>query len=96
MLTIDIPETNARKSAEDELAQFILDKLKDSKDVCIEYYHSGCEQGSWKDGKWHGDKTLHKADCKIIWSVARAFRNQGYIVNDTMVGYNVSRLIIIK
>lgn len=28
MLTTEIPEVNARKSAEDELAQFILNKLK--------------------------------------------------------------------
>lgn len=36
MLTTEIPEVNSRKSAEDELAQFILDKLKTQNEVCIE------------------------------------------------------------
>lgn len=96
MLTTEIPEVNARKSAEDELAQFILDKLQDHDTVCIEYYHGGCAQGSWKDGEWHGDETLHKADCPAIWSVARAFKSKGYIVNDTLKGGNVSVLKISK
>ena len=51
MLTTEIPEVNARKSAEDELAQFILNKLKGNDTACIEYYHGGCAQGSWKDGE---------------------------------------------
>ena len=46
MLTTEIPEVNSRKSAEDELAQFILDKLKTQNEVCIEYYHAGCAEGS--------------------------------------------------
>ena len=45
MLTTEIPEVNSRKSAEDELAQFILDKLKTQNEVCIEYYHAGCAKG---------------------------------------------------
>lgn len=96
MLTIDIPETNARQSAEDELAQFILDKLKTNNTVCIEYYHSGCAQGSWKDGEWHGDETLHNADCPAIWSVARVFKSKGYVVNDVLKGGNISVLKISK
>lgn len=96
MLTTNIPEVNARKSAEDELAQFILDKLKDSDTVCIEYYHGGCAQGSWKDGAWHGDEILHKSDCKAIWSVSREFIRKGYIVNDTLKSGNVSVLKISK
>lgn len=96
MVTIDIPEVNTRMSAEDELAQFILDKLQDHDTVCIEYYHGGCAQGSWKDGEWHGDKTLHKSDCRAIWSVSREFTRKGYIVNDTIKSGNVSVLKISK
>lgn len=96
MLTIDIPETIARQSAEDELALFIIDKLRNRDTVCIEYYHSGCAQGNWKDGEWHGDETLHKSDCKIIWNVSREFARKGYIVNDTIRGANVSVLKISK
>lgn len=96
MLTINIPETTARQSAEDELALFILDKLKDNDIVCIKYYHSGCAQGSWKDGEWHGDETLHKSDCKAIWNVSREFARKGYIVNDTIKSGNVSVLKISK
>lgn len=96
MLTTNIPKVNARKSAEDELVQFILDKLKDNNTVCIEYYHAGCEQGCWKDGEWHGDEILHKSDCKAIWDVSKVFAKQGYIVNDTFKGGNVSVLKISK
>lgn len=96
MLTIDIPVVNARKSAEDELAHFILDRLKDRNEVCVKYYHSGCARGSWKDGEWQGDETIHKADYSVIATVAEAFKNQGYIVNDTMYGNNLSELRISK
>lgn len=96
MLTIDIPKVNARMSAEDELARFILDKFENSDTVRIQYYHAGCEQGNWKDGEWHGDDTSHKADCKAIWSVAKAFAKQGYIVNDILVGNNLCKLKISK
>ena len=96
MLTIDIPKVNTRKSAEDELAQFILDKLKNQDEVLIEYYHAGCAKGSWKDGRWHGDETLHKADSSVIYSVQNAFKSKGYIVNDSIRGMNVSVLKISK
>lgn len=96
MLTIDIPEANARMSAEDELAQFVLDRLQNSNEACIEYYHAGRAQGSWKDGEWHGDETLHKSDCHAIWKVANVFRKKGYIVNDIFKGGNVSVLKISK
>lgn len=96
MLTTEIPEVNTRKSAEDELAQFILDKLKTQNEVRIEYYHSGCAQGSWKDGTWHGDETLHKADSSAIYNVEKAFKSKGYIVNDSVKGMNVSVLKISK
>lgn len=96
MLTTEIPEVNSRKSAEDELAQFILDKLKTQNEVCIEYYHAGCAKGNWKDGTWHGDETLHKADSSAIYNVENAFKNKGYIVNDSIRGMNVSVLKISK
>ena len=96
MLTIDIPTVNAQHSAEDELAQFILDKLKEHDTIRIEYYHAGCKKGSWKDGEWHGDKTLHKSDCHTIWNVSKVFAKKGYIVNDTFCGGNVSELKISK
>ena len=96
MLTTEIPEVNTRKSAEDELAQFILDKLKTQNEVRIEYYHSGCAQGNWKDGEWHGDETLHQADSSAIYNVEKAFKNKGYIVNDHVRGMNVSIIKISK
>lgn len=96
MLTIEIPQVNARKSAEDELAQFILDKLKIQNEVCIEYYHGGCAIGKWKDGTWHGDETLHNADTSAIYNVEKAFESKGYIVNDSIRGMNVRILKISK
>ena len=43
MLTIEIPESNRRKSEEDALAAFILSELKE-KDECV-YFHYGVGWG---------------------------------------------------
>ena len=96
MLTTEIPEVNARKSAEDELAQFILDKMKTQNEVCIEYYHAGCAKGSWKDGTWHGDETLHKADSSAIYNFQTALNKNGFILHDSIRGMNVSVFKISK
>lgn len=96
MLTIEIPEVNARMSAEDELAQFILSELQNNNEAIIEYYHDGCAIGNWHDGKWRGDKTQHQSDCHVIREVAAMFRKKGYIVNDALQGGNISVLKISK
>lgn len=84
MLTTKIPKVNARKSAEDELAQFILDKLKDNDEVHVSYYDLGVHQGSWWYGEFNDTKILHKADIPAIRNVLKAFRGKGYIVNDNI------------
>lgn len=76
--------------------EHLLPALFNDKDICIDYYHAGCAKGSWKDGAWHGDETLHKADSSAIYNVENAFKNKGYIVNDSIRGMNVSVLKISK
>lgn len=44
MLTIEIPESNRRKSEEDTLAAFILSELKE-KGECV-YFHYGVGWGN--------------------------------------------------
>lgn len=96
MLTTNIPEVNARKSAEDELAQFILDKLKDNDEVRISYYDLGVYKGSWWHGESHSTKTLHKADIPAICKVLKAFRCKGYIINDVSVDIAICTFTISK
>lgn len=89
MITIDIPEVSAKKSAEDELVSYILDQLKESNCARFEYYHGGCAQGSWG-----GDN--HVASVEIIREVLREFRRKGYVVNDRYGSGNVSTVRIFK
>ena len=84
ILTIKIPKVNARKSAEDELAQFILDKLKDNDEVHISYYDLGVHTGSWWYGEFNDTKILHKANIPAIRNVLKTFSSKGYIVNDNI------------
>lgn len=90
MLTIEIPEVNAQKSAEDELAGAILRALeKDGKCARVEYYHRGGRTGSWSCGGTGGHSSV-----EIIYAVARAFKDRGYIVNDKTYSGNFSDLFI--
>lgn len=92
MLTIEIPEVNTRKNAEDELARAILRALeKDGKCARVEYYHRGTGTGNWSCGGINGHSSV-----EIIYSVARAFKDRGYVVNDKTYSGNFSDLFISK
>lgn len=99
MLTIDIPEVNAQKSAEDELAQYILNEIEVKGVAYFKYYtstpnNSTTTIGDWKEstGDWYGDYKcqLHKSSLDVIRTVIRAFRQKGYLVKDmfTFAHYN--------
>lgn len=92
MLTIDIPEVNARKSAEDEIAEAILAELeRDGKYAYLDYYYCGGAQGNWycRAKKGH-------ASVEIIRSVAQEFNRRGYIVNYKEHSRGCSSTIVIQ
>ncbi len=101
MLTIDIPESNAQKSAEDILAQYILCNLKeDGKCQLLSYYsgsnHYPVDAGDWcEGGEEHAGMKVHKANSDIVHDVLRAFKKKGYIVQKqyTIVGFNIITIL---
>lgn len=101
MLTTDIPESNAKKSAEDILAQYILCNLKEScKCQFLPYYsgsnHYPVDAGDWCEGsEEHRGMKVHKASTDIVYDVLRAFKKKGYIVQKqyTVAGFNIITIL---
>ncbi len=93
MLTIQIPESTARISAEDELAKYILNWLKEHESMYLYYFHRGAEVGKWE--KCEGKNRRCYAGVDAIKNVIRAFRNKGYIV-DNVEYWECSTAVIIS
>lgn len=99
MLTIKIPKVNARKSAEDELAQYILDEIEAKTVAYFKYFTTNQNNGTatvgdWQEstGDWYGDYKgrLHKSSLDVVHAVIHAFRQKGYLIKDmfTFAHYN--------
>lgn len=77
---IEIPKSNAIEEQENELAQWVLDNLKDRKEVQILQRTEGCCAGNWvgslPNEKWH------VSSFEAVNNVVRAFRRQGYAVSE--------------
>lgn len=77
---IEILKSNALESQENELAQWVLDNLKDRKEVQILQRTEGCCAGNWvgslPNEKWH------VSSFEAVNNVVRAFRRQGYAVKE--------------
>ena len=77
---IEIPKSNAIEEQENELAQWVLDNLKDRKEVQILQRTEGCCAGNWvgslPNEKWH------ISSFEAVNNVVRAFRRQGYAVTE--------------
>ena len=77
---IEIPKSNAIEEQENELAQWVLDNLKDRKEVQILQRTEGCCAGNWvgslPNEKWH------VSSFEAVDNVVRAFRRQGYAVTE--------------
>lgn len=75
---IEIPKSNAVEQQENELAAWIIENLKDRKEVQILQRTEGCCAGNWVGGlpneKWH------VSSFEAVDNVVRAFRRQGYAV----------------
>lgn len=101
MLTINIPDSDVQKSAEDELAQYILDNLKKSGKCQFIYYYSGTNRypvnvGDWCEGSEEFcDMKIHVSSTDAIHNVLSAFKKHGYIVKSqwTIVGFYVITII---
>ena len=77
---IEISKSNALEQQENELAQWVLDNLKDRKEVQILQRTEGCCAGNWvgslPNEKWH------VSSFEAVNNVVRAFRRQGYAVTE--------------
>lgn len=77
---IEIPKSNAIEEQDNELAQWVLDNLKDRKEVQILQRTEGCCAGNWvgslPNEKWH------VSSFEAVDNVVRAFRRQGYAVTE--------------
>ena len=77
---IEIPKSNALESQENELASWVLEKLKTRNEVQILQRTEGCCAGNWC-GSAPNDK-WHKSCFEAVDNVVYAFRRQGYVVNE--------------
>lgn len=85
MLTTTIPQSQARKSAEDQLAEFILSSLQQKAEVCFSYFHSGCAVGKWVAEiycVYTKNAVFHAASLQAIQTVLSEFQRSGYLVNE--------------
>lgn len=77
---IEIPKSNARELQENELALWVLEKLKTRNEVQILQRTEGCCAGDWcgsaPQDKWY------KSCFEAVDNVVRAFRRQGYVVSE--------------
>ena len=78
---IEIPKSNAREKQEDELAQWVLDNLKERKEVQILQRTEGCCAGNWTGNMPNEDK-WHVSSFEAVDNVVQAFRRQGYAVRE--------------
>lgn len=96
MITTNIPESNARKSAEDELVEFILSRLACESKMRFSYFVYGCAMGDWLEAIDAKYNDRHHASVSAIKSVLQAFRNKGYLVNDRPTSGNINNVEIRK
>lgn len=78
---IEIPKSNAREEQENELAQWVLDNLKERKEVQILQRTEGCCAGNWT-GFMPNENKWHASSFEAVDNVVRAFRRQGYAVTE--------------
>lgn len=105
MITTNIPECTARKSAEDELVEYILQQLTENGVAYFKYYtadqnHSTTTVGDWKEstGDWSGDfrGKDHKSSLDAVKSVIYAFKQKGYLVKNMFTYAHFNQVTISK
>lgn len=104
MITIEIPECTARKSAEDELVEYILNRLAANGEARFQYYtsdqnHSTVKIGDWKEieDRWDSYKgEVHTSSLDAVKSVIKAFKKKGYLVKDMFTYAHFNQVTISK
>lgn len=77
---IEIPKSNASEQQENELASWVLDKLKTRNEVQILQRTDGCCAGNWVGSL--PNEEWHASSFEAVDNVVRAFRRQGYAVTE--------------
>lgn len=103
MITIEIPECQALKSAEDELVEYILNQLNANGVAYFKYYTADCKEaktGDWAEstGDWFSycNEIRHKSSSDAIFNVINAFRKKGYLVKDMFTYAHFNEVTILK
>lgn len=71
---IEIPKTNAREQQENELASWVLEKLKTRNAVQILQRTNGCCAGNWVGSL--PNEEWHTSSFEAVENVVRAFRQK--------------------
>lgn len=77
---IEIPKSNALEQQENELASWVIEKLKIRDEVQILQRTEGCCAGNWTGNMPNEDK-WHASSFEAVNNVVSAFRRQGYAVS---------------
>ena len=83
---IEIPKSNALEQQENELASWVLEKLKTRNEVQILQRTEGCCAGNWT-GNMSNDDKWHASSFEAVDNVVWAFRRQGYVVTERYSKY---------
>ena len=78
---IEIPKSNALEQQENELASWVIEKLKIRDEVQILQRTEGCCAGNWTENMPNEDK-WHVSSFEAVDNVVQAFRRQGYAVTE--------------
>lgn len=98
MITIEIPESKAKESAEDRFARFVLEGLDRSENGVFrfDYYYSGCGVGKYGRLSYYVADIKGEASVRIISSVLEEFTRKGYLVDTCMNSCNIANVRIAK
>lgn len=91
-ITIEIPQSNAAKSAEDTLVEFVLNELEKKDSIQIIQRTEGCCAGNWAPSLG-SDRGWFKCSFDAVDNVIRAFKQKGYIIRDVGPGRYPTRYI---
>lgn len=92
---IEIPKSNALEQQKNELASWILEKLKIRDEVQILQRTEGCCAGNWTGNMPNEDK-WHASSFEAVNNVVSAFRRQGYAVTERHSMYYPTAYILFR
>ena len=98
MITVEIPESKAKESAEDKLVRFVLEGLNKSEDGVFrfDYYYGGCGVGKYGRLSYYVTDIKGEASVRVISSVLEEFSKKGYLVDTCLNSCNIANVRIAK